>query len=150
MKNRIFAGATHFLFISLLAVSPSLLADTTIKLDFADVKQEMGGFGASDAWTVNPLIKKWMDEGKESDIERLADLLFSEKVGIGLSAWRFNIGAGSYEQGDKGKVRDVKRRAELFSSSATAPVDSKKQMGQVRFLKEAHARGVENFEFTRT
>ena len=44
----------------------------------------------------------------------LADALFSIDNGIGLSAWRFNVGAGSAEQGDDSRITDPFRRAELL------------------------------------
>jgi O-glycosyl hydrolase len=106
--------------------------------------QTIDGFGASDAWSIDPLVKKWTEEGLEADIEALADLLFDTQAGIGLSMWRFNIGAGSKEQGSGSNISDAYRRAEvLFSSESATIADSTKQSGQVRFLGEAYERGVE-------
>jgi O-glycosyl hydrolase len=75
------------------------LAETQLNVTYDHTHQRIDGFGASDAWSIDPIIKKWELEGKQDDIEALADLLFSIESGIGLSAWRFNIGAGSVEQG---------------------------------------------------
>jgi hypothetical protein len=47
-------------------------------------------FGASDAWSADPVGKWWSEANKNI----LADFLFSMDNGIGLSAWRFNIGGG--------------------------------------------------------
>lgn len=120
-------------------------AQTQVQFDYNDSRQTIDNFGASDAWSINPTIKKWAAENKQSDIETLADYLFSTDKGIGLSAWRFNIGAGSAEQGSDSIISDSKRRAELLFSSATASVDKSKQTGQIRFLQEAHERGVTDF-----
>ena len=63
--------------------------------------QTMDGFGASDAWSMQR-IGLWPDSVRR----QTADWLFSTEndrdgkpCGIGLSIWRFNIGAGSKEQG---------------------------------------------------
>ena len=78
--------------------------------------QVMDNFGASDAWSCQ-YVGLWADSVKS----KIADLLFSRKMnekgdplGIGLSAWRFNIGAGSVRQGDQSGIKDHWRRAESF------------------------------------
>ena len=65
-------------------------------------EQVVRHFGASDAWSM-PFVGLWPKEQQE----QIADWLFSTAVdangqprGIGLSLWRFNLGAGSAEQGD--------------------------------------------------
>ena len=50
--------------------------------------QEIENFGASDAWSFNH-IGSWGDD----KLKPLAELLFDVSKGIGLSLWRFNIGA---------------------------------------------------------
>ena len=126
--------------------STSLLnAQTSLKGDFSMEHQGIDHFGASGAWSVGPTISSWMAQGNDSDIERMADLLFSTTEGIGLSAWRFNIGAGSAEQGGDSGIPDPFRRAELFIAEPAGEVDSSKQIGQVRFMQEAQERGVTNF-----
>lgn len=138
-------------FLGSIAVSVMCLhanaaqGQTSLQIDFTQVHQEIDGFGASDAWSINPAIKKWAEDGKENDISKLADLLFSTTQGIGLSTWRFNIGAGSAEQGVGSHISDAYRRAELFVPQPNAAVDTTKQAGQVRLLKEAYARGVTNY-----
>ena len=120
-------------------------SQTQIQFDYTNTRQTIDNFGASDAWSINPTIKKWDSENRQGDIEELADYLFSTDKGIGLSAWRFNIGAGSAEQGGSSNIPDSKRRAELLFSSPNAGVDKTKQRGQIRFLQEAHERGVTDF-----
>jgi O-glycosyl hydrolase len=131
----------------LLAQRPLVAhAQTPLNVDFKMQHQTIDGFGASDAWSIDPSVKKWIDEGREADVERLADWLFSVDTGIGLSAWRFNIGAGSAEQGASlSHIPDALRRAELLIAAPGAAIDPNKQRGQVRLLQEAYARGVENF-----
>jgi O-glycosyl hydrolase len=117
-----------------------------LDVDLNTTHQSIDGFGASDAWSINPLVVKWIEEGLESDVEGLADLLFDTETGIGLSAWRFNVGAGSAEQGAGSNIGDPYRRAELlFSSESDVDADSEKQAGQVRMLLEAYERGVRDF-----
>ncbi|HLO37756.1 MAG TPA: glycoside hydrolase, partial [Lacibacter sp.] len=78
--------------------------------------QVIENFGASDAWACQ-FAGLWPDEKKNA----IADLLFSTDTfsdgspkGIGLSQWRFNIGAGSTQQGESSGIRDEWRRAESF------------------------------------
>lgn len=121
-------------------------AELELVVNVQSMHQVIDGFGASDAWSIDPLVKTWVGEGLESEVEGLADLLFDTHAGIGLSAWRFNIGAGSAEQGGSSNISDPYRRAEtLFSSEAEASADHEKQAGQVRMLQEAYERGVVDF-----
>jgi O-glycosyl hydrolase len=83
--------------------------------------------------------------------ERIADLLFSRQVdaqgsprGIGLSVWRFNLGAGTAEQGDASGIKNPWRRAECFQN-ADGRYDWSRQAGQRWFLQAAKARGVDAF-----
>lgn len=109
--------------------------------------QTIAGFGASDAWRCEYVGKYWPLQKKEA----IADLLFSmdtaktgTPIGIGLSLWRFYIGAGSAEQGDKSGIRDPDRRAECFLN-ADGSYNWLKQAGQQWFLQAARKRGVEKF-----
>ncbi len=63
-------------------------------------------------------------------------------TGIGLSAWRFNIGAGSAEQGGTDNIGDEWRRAESFLN-ADGSYDWSKQEGQLWFLKKAIDYGID-------
>lgn len=107
--------------------------------------QTMESFGASDAWQCNNIGKNWPTEKKNA----IADLLFSQDVdsegnpkGIGLSLWRFNLGAGSSEQGDASDITDEWRRSECFTTDGVS-YDMSKQAGQVWFMKAAKQRGVD-------
>ncbi|MCU4677295.1 xylanase [Catenovulum sp. 2E275] len=136
--------------LSCFGLSANLcLAVENITVDFSHRHQQIDNFGASDAWTFDPMIKKWSSEGKEAEINKLAELLFSTDKGIGLSAWRFNIGAGSKEQGDDSGIyldglgKDY-RRAELMQPNPGADIEPSKQAGQIRFLQEAAKHGVQD------
>lgn len=110
-----------------------------------DTHQVMEHFGASDAWSAQ-FVGLWPEEKKNA----IAELLFSSEEdatgnpkGIGLSLWRFNVGAGSAEQGEQSGIRDEWRRAESFLD-ADGSYDWSKQAGQVWFAKAAQELGVDN------
>lgn len=107
--------------------------------------QVIDGFGASDAWQCAFIGKNWPQEKRQ----HIADLLFSRDLdakgnpkGIGLSLWRFNIGAGTAEQGDTSGIRNPWRQTECFQA-ADGSYDWSKQAGQQWFLRAARQRGVE-------
>ncbi len=115
-----------------------------LNINLNDIKQTIHSFGASDSWTCK-FIGKWADETKKN---KIADLLFSldtladgSPKGIGLSLWRFNIGAGSFEQGDTSNIATDWRREECFLN-ADGSYNWNKQAGQQWFLKAAQQRGV--------
>ena len=70
---------------------------------------------------------------------RLADLLFSQSIGIGLSCWRFNIGGGITD-----KITTPWRTAETFEV-AEGKYDWTRQAPEHWFLGAAKARGVPQF-----
>lgn len=103
----------------------------------------MHSFGASDCWSM-AMVGKYYPESKK---QQIAEWLFSldtdsqgNPKGIGLSLWRFNIGAGSSEQGEKSKIKSEWRRAESFITESG--FDWTKQGGQQWFLKAAKKYGV--------
>lgn len=109
--------------------------------------QEIDGFGASDAWRCQFVGKNWPESKKEA----IADLLFSQELkqdgspkGIGLSLWRFYLGAGSYEQGAGSGIVSDWRRAECFLAP-DGTYNWTKHQGQQWFLNAAKERGVEKF-----
>ncbi|HVX51280.1 MAG TPA: glycoside hydrolase, partial [Chitinophagaceae bacterium] len=63
--------------------------------------------------------------------------------GIGLSAFRFNIGGGTAEQGDSSGIKDAARRVECFLSPG-GTYDWNKQKGYTWLLQQAKHYGVEN------
>lgn len=112
--------------------------DTVVTINGNVKHQTIDNFGASDAWSMEPIGKHWTEENRN----KVADLLFSREKGIGLSAWRFNIGAGSAET-DKDRIPDPWRRAEAFKMSEKGNYDWNKQAGQQWFLQAAADRGVD-------
>ncbi len=123
--------------------SESGVAELNISLDMN--LQTMESFGASDAWQCNFIGKNWPTDKKN----KIADLLFSQGLdadgnpkGIGLSLWRFNLGAGSAEQGEASDITDEWRRSECFTTDGVS-YDMTKQAGQVWFMKAARERGVD-------
>lgn len=117
-----------------------------VKVDLAKTFQTIDNFGASDAWSCQ-FIGNWPDKKRN----QIADLLFSLKtkkdgspIGIGLSLWRFNLGAGSEEQGENSGIKDAWRRGASFLKP-DGSYDWKAASGQLWFLKVARKRGVESF-----
>jgi O-glycosyl hydrolase len=108
--------------------------------------QTIENIGASGAWYSELVGKNWSAEKKE----RMAELLFSKSfdssgnpLGIGLSAWRFNIGGGTFEQGDSSGIRNQLRRVESFLSN-DGTYNWNKQQGYLWFTKKAVAYGVKD------
>ncbi|MGF6846049.1 hypothetical protein QFZ51_001284 [Chitinophaga sp. W3I9] len=117
-----------------------------VNIDLHKPAQTIRNFAASDAWA-GQFTGNWPDSKRN----QIADWLFStdttangQPKGIGLSMWRFNIGAGSAEQGDNSGIKDEWRRAESFLQ-ADHTYNWKKQSGQLWFLQAAKQRGVTDF-----
>lgn len=128
-----------------IALYAEPVAMTPVRINLQDVQQRIDGFGASDAWSINPTINLWLSENAPGQVDQLARLLFSTDTGIGLSAWRFNIGAGSFEQGSTSQIQDALRRTELMMSGPYAEIAEGKQFGQITLLQAAQAMGVKQF-----
>ncbi|MFC0775963.1 glycoside hydrolase [Terrimonas alba] len=118
---------------------------SVIMFDPSKTYQAIDNFAASDAWSCQ-FVGNWPEEKKNA----IADLLFSTDTlkdgapkGIGLSMWRYNIGAGSANQGIKSGIKDEWRRAAFLendSNEATARIKA-----QNWFLLAAQKRGVNQF-----
>ena len=143
---------THLLLAAYLLAAGPALAQTaapavlTVRIDDTKPAQTMANFSASDAWA-GQFVGNWPAAKKEA----IADLLFStengpdgQPKGIGLSMWRFNIGAGSAEQGEASGIKDEWRRAESFLTPA-GTYDWTRQAGQIWFMQAAKKRGVTQF-----
>lgn len=107
--------------------------------DYGQKIQTIRNFGSSDAWNTQNVGLYF----SESQKEELAELLFSTDKfadgtpkGIGLSAWRFNIGAGTAEQGASSRITTEERRSEGFLN-ADGTYNWNKQAGQRWFLEKA-------------
>ena len=115
----------------------------TMLIHINEKAQTIRSFGASDAWTTQ-FIGLWPDTKRN----QVADWLFSleedadgKPKGIGLSLWRFNIGAGSAAQDH---ISDEWRRSEGFLKDDMT-YDWSKQAGQRWFMQAAKERGVGQF-----
>jgi hypothetical protein len=96
--------------------------------------QEIENFGTSDCWSMQK-IGGWSEDGRN----RVADLLFSTKGGIGLSCWRFNIGGGINP-----RITNPWRTAETFETGE-GEYDWTRQKPERLFLRAAKTRGVPQF-----
>ncbi len=126
----------------------SLMADSKesllIKVDTSRHCQQIRDFGASDCWTMQ-VVGNWPKEKTEA----IADLLFSSEldssgkpVGIGLSSWRMNLGAGSARQDN---IFDSWRKGDCFLDDEMNSYDWQRCSGQRKFLQLAKSRGVSHF-----
>ncbi|WP_205600721.1 glycoside hydrolase [Gracilibacillus sp. YIM 98692] len=103
-------------------------------MDTFKTAQTIEGFGASGAWWSQD-IGGWSDQNRKEII----DLLFDRDAGIGLSIYRYNIGAGS-----GGDIADSWRRTESFEVEKGG-YDWDKDENAIRVLKEVYQKGVQHF-----
>lgn len=151
VNKHFFAGRKIYSAILLIALtacsknsdSPVHSSNHQVTIHTEDKKQIIRNFGASDAWTIQ-FVGLWPEEKRA----QVADWLFSTEEnadgspkGIGLSLWRFNIGAGSASQNN---ISDAWRASEGFLKNDLS-YDWSKQAGQRWFLAAAKARGVNQF-----
>ena len=128
----------------MLAAMPSAaggsVATYTIQTD--KPRQTVLHFGASDAWSM-----KYVGRWPEAEQRKVADWLFStdcddagKPKGIGLSLWRFNIGAGSEEQGEASMIQPSTRTECMVGPDGK--FNPAKQQAERHFLRLARERGV--------
>ncbi|NBA75622.1 xylanase [Emticicia sp. ODNR4P] len=117
-----------------------------VKLNPQKTFQIIEHFGGSDAWAAQ-FVGNWPDAKRKA----ISKLLFSQALdkngkpeGIGLSLWRFNVGAGSAEQGKESGIKDEWRRAESFLNN-DGSYNWEKQAAQIWFLQEAKKYNVDKF-----
>jgi O-glycosyl hydrolase len=118
------------------ATAPPIELDINPAIQYQTIRN----FGASDGWNAQT-VGMYFPENKK---ETIAKLLFScdtlpngTPEGIGLSCWRFNIGAGTAEQGDASRIAHYSRRTECFLNPDKTTYDWTKQAGQRWFLEKA-------------
>lgn len=136
-----FAGAAN----AQEAQTPQKPAAQNFRIMTQSPEQTVLHFGASDAWSMKR-VGLW----PEAEQAKIADWLFSMETdaagkpkGIGLSVWRFNLGAGSEEQGDSAQINEATRTDCVLRADGT--YDWSKQAGQRNFLRLAKERGVPHF-----
>ncbi len=137
------------LIASLLVSSLASTAQTsyTVTINPKTTYQTIQDFGASDCWTADFVGKYFNDEQRS----KAAQWLFSQDfdsdgnpLGIGLSMWRVNLGAGSAEQGSSSGIDDQTRRGYCYLS-ADGSYDWTKSAGQQYFMQKAKDYGVDHF-----
>ena len=135
----------RFFLCLLLMIPVSIIAQTSITIDASVRFQTIHGFGASDAWNTDFVGKYWATSVKTNITKKLFAKTFDgngNPEGIGLSRWRFNIGAGSSEQGSASNIEMEERRVECFLNE-NGTYNWSKQKGQQWFLEQAKSYGVE-------
>ncbi|MDR0546959.1 MAG: T9SS type A sorting domain-containing protein [Dysgonamonadaceae bacterium] len=128
---------------------------TPVTIDAGTQYQTIEGFAASDCWMGN-FVGKWSGNNKAT----VAKYLFSQNLksdgspeGAGLSMWRVNLGAGTYELGSAANniaasdPNYLSRRAECFLNDITVEnvYNWNKCAGQQYFLEQAKNYGCESF-----
>lgn len=141
--KRLIGSFALILFLSASAETAPDISSFVVKTQ--SVCQTVDNFGASDAWSM-----RFIGEWSEKEQKQVADWLFSceddetgKPKGIGLSLWRFNIGAGSVEQRDSSQINFSTRTECFLQADGTYNWD--KQQGQRNFLRLAKERGVDQF-----
>jgi O-glycosyl hydrolase len=139
-----------FLVVVLLVISIPLFAQQkmplVVTIQVNDTVQCIRNFGAAGCWYTEEIGKEWPANQKQ----KIARLLFSRETnrngqpkGIGLSAFRYNIGGGSAEQGDSGGIKDPSHRVECFLA-ADGTYNWNKQEGYTWMLSQAKKYGVQD------
>ncbi|MES2648827.1 MAG: glycoside hydrolase [Bacteroidota bacterium] len=143
LKKIICSGLFLVIATAIMAQKPKAVSFT---IDVNNKAQTIDNIGASGCWFSEGIGKFWPAQKKEQIAEWLFSKGFDEHgnpKGIGLSAWRFNIGGGTAEQGDSSGIKDFRKRVECFQK-ADGSYDWNKQAGYIWFVKKAKAYGVEN------
>ncbi len=120
---------------------------TTMKVQENTVYQTFNGFGASSCWW-SQYVGGWDNVDEESGLpvrEKIAKLLYSREDGIGLSIYRYNVGAGSADTGT-GNISDPHRRAESFLTE-DGSYHWEKDANAVWFMKKCVEEGAEQVIF---
>jgi O-glycosyl hydrolase len=144
MKLALFLLLQVFICAFSLNVQAQQKENLTFIIHLNQPVQIIRNIGASGCWYSEEIGATWPDDKKE----RVAELLFSKSFdekgrprGIGLSAFRYNIGAGTTEQGDSSGIPDPSHRVECFLSP-DGSYNWNKQTGYTWMLQEAKNYGV--------
>nr|MBR4281323.1 xylanase [Clostridia bacterium] len=128
--------------VLLCAACVPALAEVTMKIDTSVTYQTIESFGTSGAWW-SQYMGLWDSKYQNTmrtNRQRIATLLFDPTYGIGLTNYRYNLGAGSADSGN-GDYSDPNRRAQSFEV-APGVYDWTKDEGAQWFLNEAVRLGV--------
>lgn len=91
-----------------------------IKVDETKTHQTWESFGVSGCWWAQ-YVGGWDQPYKNRELatrEEIVQYLYSMENGIGLTSYRYNLGAGSVEKENSGNFWYPERRAECFEISA--------------------------------
>ncbi|MBQ8160498.1 MAG: xylanase [Clostridia bacterium] len=127
--------------LSLLALTPASALET-ISLDPARQFQTIESFGTSGCWW-SQYAGLWdmpFEDSGMSVRDQIAVWLFDREQGIGLTGYRFNLGAGSADS-RKGTYQDEYRRTRNFEV-APGEYDFGRDPGATWFLERAAELGV--------
>lgn len=119
----------------------------SIKVNGSNEHQVWAGFGASSCWW-SQYVGGWDNRDAATGrpmYEAIAELLYSREKGLGLTIYRYNVGAGSVELDQKGNYWDPSRRAECFET-APGVYDFSKDANAVRFMKKCQEIAGDDFE----
>ena len=132
------------LLLALLVVLPiSAFAAETLTIDESVTHQTIESFGTSGAWW-SQYVGLWDDKYQNTMVtnrSRIATLLYHPTYGIGLTGYRYNLGAGSADSG-LGNYWDEFRRAQSFEVEPGV-YDFSKDEGAQWFLQEVVRLGCE-------
>ncbi len=127
----------------LLVMTAPAYAAETVTIDESITHQTIESFGTSGAWWsqyVGTWDSKYMNTMR-TNRQRIATLLFDPTYGIGLTNYRYNLGAGSADSGN-GNYTDPNRRAQSFET-APGVYDWTKDEGAMWFVQEVTRLGCE-------
>ena len=146
MKKKVLSILSVFAMTVVVAMA-NPKTNVKVSVDPQEKFQTIEFFGAADAWSGNFVGKYWADNSKS----KIADYLFSQEfdasgnpVGIGLSIWRVNLGAGTLEQAGA-DIYPYQRRAESYLSLDGKSYDWGKCSGHEYFMEAARDRGCNQF-----
>ncbi len=109
--------------------------------------QTWEGFGTSSCWW-SQYVGGWDEAAGDIEIpvrEQIAKWLYDPEEGIGLTIYRYNVGAGSADSG-KGDISDKNRRAQSFLAE-DGSYDWDKDENAVWFMKRCAELGAEDVVF---
>lgn len=134
---------TGTLLLPMVGIPEANAEVTQVKINETQEYQTLESFGGSGAWWTQYAglwDTPYLNTGHTAR-EQLATLLYDRNWGIGLTNYRYNIGAGSADSG-KGDYSDVNRRAQSFETEAGV-YDWSKDEGAVWFMQETVRLGAE-------
>ena len=114
-----------------------------ITIDESVDYQTLESFGTSGCWW-SQYMGLWdapYGNTGRSMREQIAALLYDREIGIGLTNYRYNLGAGSADSGN-GSYADIHRRAQSFET-APGVYDWTKDEGAVWFLRQVTELGAQ-------